>query len=120
MVLLGEMRHWVRTLLTFTRPYFGTASIMSKTLAVSTQSGGSLRICVIDTRAPLRSRLSWARRERIWLARCSASIRWCSERSGVAVCFGVVVWDGGDIGGRVYSRSGAVQALFAQFGSTST
>ena len=35
MVLLGEIRHCVRILFTFTRPYFGTASSMSKTFAVS-------------------------------------------------------------------------------------
>src|SRR6202011_1436166 len=34
-VLLGEMRQFVRILLTLTRPYLGTASSMSKTLAVS-------------------------------------------------------------------------------------
>ena len=39
-VLLGAMRQWARILLTFTRPYFGTASSMSKTFAVSTYSGG--------------------------------------------------------------------------------
>ena len=64
-VLLGEIRHCCRTLLTFTRPYFGTARSMSKTLAVSTYSGGSSRSSWIDTRPPLRSRLSCARRVRI-------------------------------------------------------
>ena len=34
--LHGEIRHWLRILLTFTRPYFGTARSMSKTFAVST------------------------------------------------------------------------------------
>jgi hypothetical protein len=34
-VLLGEIRQCVRMRLTFTRPYFGTASSRSKTLAVS-------------------------------------------------------------------------------------
>ena len=38
-VLLGEIRHCERILLTFTRPYFGTASRRSKTLAVSRYSG---------------------------------------------------------------------------------
>ena len=53
MVLLGEMRHWARTLLTFTRPYFGTASSMSKTFAVSTYSGGSSSSrSWIDSRRP--------------------------------------------------------------------
>ena len=32
----GEILHWLRILLVFTRPYLGTASSMSKTLAVST------------------------------------------------------------------------------------
>ena len=41
MVLLGEMRQCVRIRFTFTRPYFGTASSRSKTLAVSRYSGGS-------------------------------------------------------------------------------
>ena len=36
----GEMRQCWRTLLTFTRPYLGTARSMSNTLAVSTNSGG--------------------------------------------------------------------------------
>lgn len=40
-VLLGEIRQVERILLTFTRPYFGTASRRSKALAVSTYSGGS-------------------------------------------------------------------------------
>ena len=35
MVLLGEMRQCVRMRFTLTRPYFGTASNRSKTLAVS-------------------------------------------------------------------------------------
>ena len=35
-------------------------------------------------RPALRSRLSWARRVRIWLARSSASILCTSERSGAA------------------------------------
>ena len=64
-VLLGEMRHCCRILLAFTRPYFGTASSMSKTFAVSTYSGGSSSSVWIDTRPALRSRLSWARRVRI-------------------------------------------------------
>jgi hypothetical protein len=65
MVLLGEMRHWTRTLLTFTRPYFGTASSMSKTFAVSTNSGGSSSRSWMLERPALRSRLSCARRVRI-------------------------------------------------------
>ena len=58
-VLLGEIRHWTRTLLTFTRPYFGTASSMSKTLAVSTYSGGSSSRSWMLARPAFRSRLSW-------------------------------------------------------------
>ena len=34
MVLLGEIRHCARILLTLTWPYFGTASSMSETFAV--------------------------------------------------------------------------------------
>src|SRR6201999_4161610 len=60
-VLEGEIRHSCRTLLTFTRPYLGTASSMSKTFAVSTNSGGSSRRSWIFARPPLRSRLSCAR-----------------------------------------------------------
>ena len=41
MVLVGEIRHWLRIRFALTRPYFGTARIMSKTLAESTHSGGS-------------------------------------------------------------------------------
>ena len=37
----GEMRQSCKTLFTFTRPYFGTASSRSKTLAEWTYSGGS-------------------------------------------------------------------------------
>ena len=37
----GEIRHWVRILFAFTRPYFGTARIMSNAFADSTYSGGS-------------------------------------------------------------------------------
>src|SRR5271166_5729393 len=81
-VLLGAMRQWARILLTFTRPYLGTASSMSKTLAVSTYSGGSSSSEWIERRPAFRSRLSWARWMRIWLARASASMRWLSERSG--------------------------------------
>ena len=35
-VFEGEIRHWVRILFAFTRPYFGTARIMSKAFAEST------------------------------------------------------------------------------------
>ena len=39
----GEILHWFRIRLVFTRPYLGTARSMSKTLAVITYSGGSSR-----------------------------------------------------------------------------
>src|SRR4051812_7297299 len=81
-VLLGEMRQCVRILLTFTRPYLGTASRRSNTLAVSRYSGGSSSIPWIWVRPALSSRLRRARRVRISLARLSASIRCASERSG--------------------------------------
>ena len=61
---------------------------MSKTLAVSTYSGGSSSSVWIDSRPDFRSRLSWARWVRIRLARASASIRWLRERSGAAACVG--------------------------------
>src|SRR5271165_7537426 len=82
MVLLGAMRQWARILLTFTRPYLGTASSMSNTLAVSTYSGGSSRSEWIVRRPAFRSRFNSARLTRISLARASASIRWLRDRSG--------------------------------------
>src|SRR5579872_2359182 len=82
MVLLGAMRQWARILLTLTRPYLGTASSMSKTLAVSTYSGGASSSEWIERRPDFRSRLSWARWMRIWFALASASMRWLSDRSG--------------------------------------
>src|SRR3954467_610149 len=84
MVFDGEMRQTWRTLLTFTRPYLGTASSMSKTFAVSTYSGGVSRRSWMLRRPPFRSRLSCARAVRISLARLRASIRWSRERSGAA------------------------------------
>src|SRR5471030_1516587 len=86
-VLLGAMRQWTRILLTLTRPYLGTASSMSKTLAVSTYSGGSRRSWWIERRPDLRSRLSCARWMRISLALASASILWLSHRSGAVEVF---------------------------------
>src|SRR5271154_1896336 len=77
------MRQWARILLTFTRPYLGTARSMSKTLAVSTYSGGSSSSEWIERRPAFRSRLSCARCTRIWFALASASILWLSDRSGV-------------------------------------
>jgi len=59
----------------FTRPNFGTAISMSKTLAVDTYSGGLLRIWSIWTRPSFRSFFNLARRTRMSFARFSASIR---------------------------------------------
>src|SRR3712207_672450 len=96
MVLLGEMRHWTSTLLTFTRPYFGTARSMSNTFAVETYSGGSSSRSWMLTRPALRSRLSCARWVRIAFARSRASIRWTRDRSGAATgVFGGVFVAGG-------------------------
>src|ERR671916_2976400 len=59
------------------------------------------------TRPAFRSRLSCARRVRISLARCNASIRWVSERSGAATAGlrGVLV--AGGMGGESTSRTRA-------------
>src|SRR4051794_23451852 len=81
-VLLGEIRHCVRIRLTFTRPYFGTASSRSNTFAVSRYSGGSSRSPCMWTRPAFKSRLRFARLVRMSLARLSASILWVSDRSG--------------------------------------
>src|SRR4051794_11957283 len=84
----GEMRHWLRTLLALTRPYFGTARSMSKTFAVSRYDGGLSSSWWIETLPALRSRLSLARAVRILFARSSASMRWFRERSGAAEALG--------------------------------
>src|SRR5688572_3653695 len=83
-VLLGEIRHCVRIRLAFTRPYLGTASSRSNTLAVRRYSGGSSRSAWIWALPAFRSRFSRARSVRISLARLSASIRWVNDRSGAA------------------------------------
>src|SRR4051812_45864214 len=101
------MRHWLRTLLAFTRPYFGTARSMSKTFAVSTHSGGASRSLWIDMRPDLRSRFSCARLVRIALALPSASILWSSDLSGAAVLGSEFVT--GAIGRRVYISGRAGQ-----------
>src|SRR3712207_4201292 len=98
-VLLGEMRHCTSTLFAFTRPYLGTASSMSTTLAVSTNGGGSSSRSWMLLRPALRSRLSCARFVRISFARCSASIRWTRERSGAATAGLVGVFVAGGMGG---------------------
>src|SRR3954453_13715939 len=99
MVFEGEMRHSCKTLLTFTRPYFGTASKRSKTLAEWTNSGGSSRRSWMETLPALRSRLSVARLVRISFARWSASMRWTRERSGAAVVGLAGVFVAGGMGG---------------------
>src|SRR3954447_22652999 len=105
MVLLGEMRQTLRIFPTFTRPYFGTARSMSKTFAVSTYAGGWSSSCWIDTRPPFRSRLSWARRVRMSLARCRASIRCVRLRSGAADGLAMAVSVGvGGMGGEYTER----------------
>ena len=84
MVFEGEIRHWLSIRFVFTRPYFGTASSMSKTFAVSTYSGGSSRIVWMLARLALRSFFSFARAVRMSFARLSASIRWSRDLSGAA------------------------------------
>src|SRR5438309_4742791 len=102
-VLLGAIRQCERILLTFTRPYFGTASSMSNTLAVSTYSGGSSSSEWIECRPALRSRFSWARLILIWLALANASIRWLRDRSGAMEALGDVGRVAVGIGRRVYT-----------------
>src|SRR3954453_9671072 len=95
----GEIRQNCKTLLTFTRPYFGTARSMSKTFAVSMKSGGSIRRRWMLARPAFRSRLSPARLVLISLARWSASMRWTRERSGAAVVGLIGVFVAGGMGG---------------------
>src|ERR671928_744003 len=57
------------------------------------------------TREPLRSRLSWARLERISFARWSASMRCARERSGAAGIFVAVFGAGGTGSGESTSSS---------------
>src|SRR4051794_4934254 len=99
MVFEGEMRQTCKTLLTFTRPYFGTASSMSKTFAVSMYSGGSISSRWMLARPALRSRFKDARLVRISFARWSASMRWTRERSGAAVVGLAGVFVAGGMGG---------------------
>src|SRR3954463_4198403 len=99
MVFEGEIRQTCKTLLTFTRPYFGTARSMSKTFAVSMNSGGSMSSRWMLARPAFRSRFSAARFVRISFARWSASMRWTRERSGAAVVGLVGVFVAGGMGG---------------------
>src|SRR5829696_1657306 len=103
------MRHCVRILLAFTRPYFGTANRRSKTFAVSTYVGGSISNSWIAVRPALRSRLSCARFVRISLARISAIIRWSRERSGAVACFVGVSLATGGIGGESTTCAGRIK-----------
>src|SRR5579885_377188 len=98
------MRHWLSRRAAFTRPNFGTAMSMSKTFAVETYSGGSPRICSIDTEPDFRSFFSCARLTRMSFARLSASIRWSSERTGACTC----VW-GGTMSAASYQPGSRVQ-----------
>src|SRR3954454_7602277 len=108
MVFDGEIRQTWRTLLTFTRPYFGTASSMSKTLAVSMYAGGSRSRAWMEVTPPLRSRLSWARCVRISFARARASMRCCSDLSGAATWGFVGGFTAGGTGGESTQPAGAI------------
>src|SRR5271167_941779 len=108
-VLLGAMRQWARILLTLTRPYLGTASSMSNTLAVSTYSGGLSSSEWMERRPALRSRLSSARLTRIWLARASASILWFKDRSGAMEGFEDVLLVAVDMGGESTHQRRAIK-----------
>ena len=73
----GMTRHRSNNLLALTRPYFGTASTRSRTLAVATHGGGSERTVEMVTSPLRRASLSRARSERMSFARRRASIRCC-------------------------------------------
>src|SRR5688572_6971178 len=114
MVLLGEMRHWVRIRLALTRPYLGTASSRSNTFAVSRYSGGSSKSAWIWALPAFRSRFRRARWVRISLARLSASMRCVKDRSGAApevVLDGVSAAGEGIGGGHTTHGQGAVNAF---------
>src|SRR3954452_23929165 len=78
---------------------------MSKTFAVETNSGGSPRICSIETLPAFRSFFSWARLTRMSFARLSASILWSRDHTGA--CTGVV-W-GGTMSAASYQPPSRVQ-----------
>ena len=82
--------------MTFTWPYFGTASSISDTFAVRTYSGGESSSACGSTRPARRSRFSFARLVLISFARLSASILWVSERSGAVEGDLVAAGMGGD------------------------
>src|SRR5581483_1384131 len=97
-------RHWLSRRAALTRPNFGTAISMSNTFAVETYSGGSRRICSIETAPDFRSFFNWARLTRMSFARLSASMRWSSERTGAWTW----VW-GGTMDAASYQPVGGVQ-----------
>ena len=113
----GEIRHWLRIRLVFTRPYLGTARSMSKTLAVSTYSGGSSSSAWMLALPAFRSFFSLARAVRMSLARLSASIRWSSDLSGAAA---EVLTGGGHVGGEYSRGSRRVQGRSAPFSAKFT
>ena len=88
-----------RTLLTFTRPYFGTASSMSKTFAVSTYSGGSRSRSWIEVAPGLEIALELGAAGANVFARWSASMRWMKVRSGAATSGLLGVFAAGGMGG---------------------
>ena len=98
--------HCLRIRFVLTRPYLGTASSMSKTLAVNRYSGGASRTSVIVVRPALRSRFSWALAVRMLFARLRASIRWSRDRSGASGGLDTV-FEVGAMEGREYSHPGA-------------
>src|SRR3954452_16786928 len=116
MVFEGEIRQTCSTLLTFTRPYLGTASSMSKTFAVSMYSGGSSSSTWMLARPAFRSRLSAARLVRISFARWSASMRWTRERSGAAVVGLAGVFVAGGMGGESTALGAADKGRMANIG----
>src|SRR3954469_7307321 len=116
MVFDGEIRHCVRMRFTLTRPYLGTASSRSKTLAVWRYSGGSSSRPWIFTRPALRSRLRRALRGRISFARFSASILWVKDRSGVRPADDVLAgdWEAAGMGGDTTQEAGLGEAEIAK------
>ena len=121
-VLLGAIRQWTRILLTFTRPYFGTASSMSKTLAVSTYSGGSSSSVWIEqpTRLQIALELRPARCGSGWPSRARPSADSVTARGAVEVFVDVVVSVAVAMGGESTHRRRGDQGKMAQFISTST
>src|SRR5436190_13546304 len=95
-VLLGEMRHCARILLTLTWPYFGTESSMSETFALRMYSGGESSRTLMLERPARRSFFSCARLVRTRFASLRASIRCVRDRSGAPEADLVAAGMGGD------------------------